>query len=136
MSCINDQDLDLHPPRKRTGQKLTDSNIESAWSVQESYCQSILRKHYKLHFFSDEKIFKLKQFDNSHNDVVYVQKKLRKVHVPEERLFSKTEVFLKQIMLSVGISKADKTSIFFVEPNTKVNVKCYLMYYCRKWFLK
>ena len=106
--------LKVHDPFKKVTVKVYSENITN--------CIFLVTKRY----------FKLKQFDNSHNDVVYVQKKLRKVHVPEERLFSKTEVFLKQIMLSVGISKAGKTSIFFVEPNTKVNVKCYLMYYCRK----
>ena len=33
-------------------------------------------------FFSDEKIFKVKSHYNSHNDVVYVLKKMRKAEVP------------------------------------------------------
>ena len=51
---------------------------------------------------------------------------MRKVEVPEKKLFSEIETFSEQIMVSATISKANKTSIFFVEPNTKSNVK----YYC------
>ena len=47
---------------------------------------------------------------NSHDDVVYVPKKIRKVEVPEERLFCETEAFPKEIMVSVVIVKAGKTS--------------------------
>ena len=45
---------------------------------------------------------------------------MRKVEMPEETLFCEFENFLKQILLSVAISKTCKTS--------KVNVKYYLMY--------
>ena len=51
VSRITDQDFDLCPSRKRKVQKLTDSKIEkhSRKSVQESYSESVLIKHYKLH---------------------------------------------------------------------------------------
>ena len=58
-------------------------------------------------FFGDENIFKVKQPYNSHNDVVNAPKKMRKVEVPEERLFCKTEAFAKQVTV--------------VELNAKVN---------------
>ena len=54
----------------------------------------------------------MNQLYNSHKDVVYVPKKMRKVELPEEILFCETEAFSKQIMVSVAISKAGKTSIF------------------------
>ena len=60
VSCIIDEDLDLNLLRKLKVQKLTDSTTEKPWPVRESYCLSILREHYKLHFFSDEKILKFK----------------------------------------------------------------------------
>ena len=60
-------------------------------------------------FFGDEKIYKAKQLYNSHNDVVNAPKKMRKVEVPEERLFCKTEAFPKQVTVSVAILKAGKT---------------------------
>ena len=74
----------------------------------------------------------VKQLCNSYNDVVHFPKKMRKVEVPEERLFYKIEASPKQIMVSVVISKADETLIFFVEPNTKEKAK----YYCNVLFKK
>ena len=45
--------------------------------------------------------------------MAYVLKKMTKVEVPEERIFCETEAFPKQIMVSVAMSKAGKTSTFF-----------------------
>ena len=64
-------------------------------------------------FFSDKKIFKMKKLYNPHNNVVYVLKKMTNVEVPEGRLFSKTEAFPKQIMVSAVVLKAGNTSGFF-----------------------
>ena len=44
-------------------------------------------------FFCDKNIFKVKQVYNSHKDVVYVPKKMRKLEVPEKRLFCEIEAF-------------------------------------------
>ena len=44
----------------------------------------------------------------------------------QEILLCEFEAFPMQIMVSVAISKAGKTSIFFVQPNAEVNAK----YYC------
>ena len=63
------------------------------------------QKTLKTGFFSDQKIFKVKQLYNPHNDVVYLLKKIRKVEVPEERFFSEIEAFSKQIIVSVAILK-------------------------------
>ena len=84
------------------------------------------QKTFQTAFFNDKKIFKLKQLYNSHNDVLHVLKKMGKVELPKERLFYENEAFFKQIMVSVVVWKAFKTSIFFVQPNKKVNAK----YYC------
>ena len=66
--------------------------------------------------FTDEKIFKkiskVKQLHNSHNDMVYVPKKMRKVEVTEERLFCENETFPKEMMVFVAISATGETSIF------------------------
>ena len=67
-------------------------------------------------FHSHEKLLKAKQLYNSQNNVVYVPKKMRKLEVPEERLFCKIEAFPTQIMVSVAILKAG-------ESNTNVNDK-------------
>ena len=57
--------------------------------------KATVKAYSKRAFFSDEQIFKVKQLYNSHNDVVYVPKKMRKVEVPEERLYCKMEDFPK-----------------------------------------
>ena len=61
----------------------------------------------------------------SHNNVIYVPKKIRKVEVLDKRLFYKKESFSKLIMVSAATSKDGKTPIFFVEPNAKENAKYY-----------
>ena len=86
---------------------------------------------HKTDLFSDENIFKVKHLCNSHNVVIYVLKKIRKIEVPKERLLCEIEVFPKQIKVSVEISKAGKLWVFFAEPNTKVNAK-----YCCNVLLK
>ena len=65
-----------HDPFKKDNVKVYSENITTA-------------------FFSDEKIFKVKQLYNSHNDMVRVSKKLRKVEEPEVRLFCEIEAFPK-----------------------------------------
>ena len=124
--CIIDQDFDLRPLRKRKVQKLTDSNIENHIIRSRKLLSKYSQK--TLHIFSDEKIFKVKQLYNWHNDMVYVPKKMRKVEVPEERLFCKIEAFPKQIMVSVywfwNLIKLN-------EPIAKVKVK-----YCCNVLLK
>ena len=104
VSSIIDQDLDLPLPRKLKVHKLTDSKLLS------SYTQKTLQ----ITFFSDKNLFKVKQLYNSHDNMVNVPKRMMKAGVPEERLFWETKAFLKQIMLSVGVSKAGKTSIFLL----------------------
>ena len=94
------------------------------------YTQKILQTA----FFSDEKILKVKQLYNSLNYLV--SKKMRKVEVPEKKLFSEIETFSKQIMVSVAISKANKTSIFLLNRIQSQMWSIIVMYYWRKWFLK
>lgn len=75
-----------------------------------------IQKKLQIVFHSHEKLLKAKQLYNSQNNVVYVPKKMRKLEVPEERLFCKIEAFPTQIMVSVAILKAG-------ESTTKVNDK-------------
>ena len=72
-------------------------------------------------FFRDQKIFKVKQLYNPHNDAVYLLKKIRQVEVPEERFFNEIEAFSKQIIVSVAILETND----IVESNTTVNPKYY-----------
>ena len=58
--CIIDQDVDLRPLRKRKVQKLTDSNIENHIIRSRKLLSKYSQK--TLHIFSDEKIFKVKNY--------------------------------------------------------------------------
>ena len=125
MSRIIDQDLDLRPLRERKVQKLTDSSTGKRMIRSRKLLSKYTQKTIQTAFFSGEKIFKVNQLYNSHKDVVYVPKKMRKVELPEEILFCETEAFSKQIMVSVAISKAGKTSIFRW---TKYKGKCQVLF--------
>ena len=97
------------------------------WKAHDLFKKVIFKVYsetLKTIFFSDEKKVKVTQLYNSHNELVYAPQKMRKIELPEERLFWETEAFSKQIMVSVAIPKAGKTSIFCWI--SKVNVK----YYC------
>ena len=83
------------------------------------------RKVLETAFFSDEKIFKVNQLYNSQNDRVYAPKSQLKRDVDPARLLRENAGFPKQVMVSVGISKAGKTSIFFVDQGAKVNADYY-----------
>ena len=110
VSRVIDQDLGLLPYRKLKVQKFIDSNIENHLFHSRKLLSKFAQKTLQTAFFSDEKIFKVNKLYNSHNNVVYVRKKMRKVEVPRERLFCKTEDFTKKKMVSVAILKAGKTN--------------------------
>ena len=125
MFRIIDQDLDLRPLRERKVQKLTDSSTGKRMIRSRKLLSKYTQKTIQTAFFSGEKIFKVNQLYNSHKDVVYVPKKMRKVELPEEISFCETEAFSKQIMVSVAMSKAGKTSIFRW---TKCKGKCQVLF--------
>ena len=66
MSHLIDQELDLHPMRKCKVQKLTDLNTEQ-WMIRSRKLLSKFTQ--KTAFFNNEKIAKVKQLYNFHNDV-------------------------------------------------------------------
>ena len=71
--------------RKYKVQKLTDLNIENWIILSRKLLSKYNQKTLQTAFFIDEKIFTVKQPYNSHNNVVYVQKKMRKEEVLKER---------------------------------------------------
>ena len=93
---VIDQDFDLRPLRKHKVQKGSDLNIEKHIICSREILSKNNQKTLETPFFSDKKIFKVKQLYNSHNNVVYVPKRMRKVEAPEERLFCEIEALPKQ----------------------------------------
>ena len=72
-------------------------------------------------FFRDEKIFKVTQLLNVQNDCTYAPSAYKKSTIENKRLYVECSGFLMSLMVSVVVSKVDKSSIFFVEPGAKVN---------------
>ena len=77
VSRIIDQDLDIRPMRKTKVEKPTNSNNEEPTIRSRKLLSMYTQKKLKTAFFSGEKIFKLKQLYNSHNDVLNVLKEMR-----------------------------------------------------------
>ena len=82
MSCITDLELVFDPLRKGKVQKFTDLNIEKHMPNSRKLLSNFIQKTLQTAFFSEKNIFKVKKLYNSHNDVVDVLKKMRKVKVP------------------------------------------------------
>lgn len=122
---IIDEDLDLKPIRKMKVQSLSDADMEKRNTRAVKLLRTYTREVLKTAFFSDEKIFKVKQQYNSQNDVCYIPKKMKKSDVSDERLLRQQATFPQKIMVSVSVSKAGKTKLFFVDPGTKVNAHYY-----------
>ena len=72
-----DQDLDIRPMRKTKVEKPTNSNNEEPTIRSRKLLSMYTQKKLKTAFFSGEKIFKLKQLYNSHNDVLNVLKEMK-----------------------------------------------------------
>ena len=76
-------------------------------------------------FFSDENIFKVTQLLNVQNDRTYAPSAYKKSTIENKRLYVERNGFPMSLMVSVAVSKVDKSSNFFVEPGAKVNVAYY-----------
>ena len=114
-------DLQLVPFKKIRTQRLSQGNIQK----RIERCPKILRQFDKKSldraFFSDEKIFKVEQLYEPHNQVVYAPKGTMRMDIEDDRIYVERSGFNDQIMVSVAVSKLGKTSMFFVEPGAKVN---------------
>ena len=122
---IIDEDLQLRPLKKIKVQKLNELDIEKRFIRCRRMLNIFTRKVLETAFFSDEKIFKVKQQYNRKNDVFYVPKTTKKRDVPGERLNREQSGFPQKVMVSLAISKAGKTSVLFVEPGAKVDAQYY-----------
>ena len=71
--------------------------------------------------FSNEKIFKVTQLLNVQNDRTFASSAYNKSTIENKRLYVERSGFTMSLMVSVAVSKVGKSSIFFVEPEAKVN---------------
>ena len=79
----------------------------------------------EMAFFSDEKIFKVTQLLNVQNDRTYAPSGYKKSTIENKCLYLERSGFPMSLMVSIAVSKVGESSIFFVEPGTKVNSAYY-----------
>ena len=115
------EDLKLQPFKKIKGQR-TDTRTKEK---RIERCPNLLRVFTKqvleTTFFSDEKIFKMTQLLNVQNNRTYAPSAYKKSTIENKRLYVESSGFPMSLIVSVAVSKVGKSSIFFVEPATKVN---------------
>ena len=117
-------DLKLTPYKRVKGQKLSSLDEEKRKKRVSMLLKKITKRTLKKTFFTDEKMFTVDTPRNTQNDRVYANVE-KKNKITDERLYTTKATFPKKIMVSVGISKLGKTSLFFVDPGAKVNAEYY-----------
>lgn len=108
-------DLTLRPFKKIYCQMLT--NDVKQKRLQR--CQELLRRfrsrqEIRKIWFTDEKIFSLRQPKNSQNNRVYSSVE-KKNQIPLNRLLVPRQHFANSVMVSLGVSTAGKTRIYFLQ---------------------
>ena len=83
--------------KKTKVQKLSDADIEKPYIRSQRLLEIFTKKKLETAFFSDKKIFKVKQQYNTKN-VFYVPKGTLKKDVPDERLHCEQIGFPKQFL--------------------------------------
>ena len=115
------EELKLQPFKKIKGQRIDtrtkERRIERCSNLFRVFTKQVL----ETAFFSDEKIFKVTQLLNVQNDRTYAPSAYKKSTIENKRLYIERSGFSMSLMVSVAVSKVGKSSIFFVEPGTKVN---------------
>ena len=118
-----DLDIKMYHRVKAQNLKLTDKEkrVERGNRLLRTVTPAILLRT----FFSDEKIFTVEGVFNRQNDVVY-SRAATKADVDEERIHHGKSAFPKALMVSAAVSTLGKTSLYIIDPGTKVNS----VYYC------
>ena len=119
------EDLKLQPFKKIKGQQIDprtkEKRIERCLNLLRVFTKQVL----ETAFFSDDKIFKVIQLLNVQNDRTYAPSAYKKSTIENKRLYVERSGFPMSLMVSVAVSKVDKSSIFFVQPGAKVNCGAY-----------
>ena len=86
---------------KRLKKRMTDEKIDRTW-------------------FTDEKIFTVQTPTNTQNDRVHANVSFKREVAPA-RLLKGRKHFSQSVMVSLAVSKLEKTATFFVTPKANVN---------------
>ena len=119
------EDLKLQPFKKIKDQRIDtrtkEKRIERCPNLLRVFAKQVL----ETTFFSDEKIFKVTQLLNVQNNCTYAPSAYKKSTIENKRLYVERSGFPMSLIVSVAVSKVGKLSIFFVEPEAKVNAAYY-----------
>ena len=115
------EDLKLQPFKKIKGQRIDTRTKEKRFERCPNLLRVFTKQVLETAFFSDEKIFKVTQLLNVQNDRTYAPSAYKKSTIENKRLYVERSGFPMSLMVSVAVSKVGKSSIFFVEPEAKVN---------------
>ena len=112
----------MQPFKKIKGQRIDtrtkEKRIERCSNLLRVFTKQVL----ETAFLSDEKIFKVTQLLNVQNNRTYASSAYKRSTIENKRLYVERSGFPMSLMvLSVAVSKAGKSSIFFVEPGAKIN---------------
>lgn len=118
-------DLNLRPFKKVYCQKLT----LDVKNKRFERCQILLRRfrtreQIRKIWFSDEKLFSLRQPKNSQNNRVYSDVRLKR-QIPLASLLVPRQHFAESVMVSLAVSMLGKSSIIFVNSGVKINSEVY-----------
>ena len=121
------EDLKLQPFKKIKGQRIDTKTKEKRIERCPNLLRVFTKQVLETAFFSDEKIFRVTQLLNLQNDRTYVPSAYKKSTIENKRLYVERSGFPVSLMVSVAVSKAGKSSIFFVEPGAKVSTNFCLL---------
>ena len=119
------QDLDINMYHRVKAQNLKPADIEKRVERGNRLLRTVTPATLLRTFFSDEKIFTIEGVFNRQNDVVY-SRAATQAEVDEERIHHGKSAFPKAMMVSAAVSTLGKTSLYIVDPGTKINS----VYYC------
>ena len=111
----------MQPFKKIKGQRIDTRTKEKRIERCSNHLRVFTKQVLETAFLSDEKIFKITQLLNVQNDRTYAPSAFKKSTIENKRLYVERSGFPMSLMVSVAVSKAGKSSIFFVEPGAKVN---------------
>ena len=107
------------------GKKLSAGDHEKQIIRSKRMLRYFTLNNLKKTFFTDESIFTVEGRYNAHNDVFYARER-RKDDIDEIRLHHDKSQFPKSVMVSAGVSKLGKTSLYLIEQGVRVDSE----YYC------
>ena len=107
------EDLKLQPFKKIKSQRIDPRTKEKRIVRCPNLFRVFTKQVLETAFFSDEKIFKVTQLLNVQNDCTCAPSAYKKSTIENKRLYVEPSGFPMSLMVSIAVSKIDKSSVFF-----------------------